>query len=100
MSMRAWAAGVFAVGAIGYAGTHGDAKAAPSDSTDTSAIGRSLGEIAEGHPQQTPGMSDVEWCMKDARYWERAGVEVPDDSECQGKPMSFWRGQQQKRWKS
>jgi hypothetical protein len=51
MSMRAWAAGVFAVGAIGYAGAHSDAKAAPTDAPDTSAIGWSLGDIAEGYPQ-------------------------------------------------
>lgn len=42
-------------------------------------------------PRKTPDMTDLQWCLLQAAYWEDSGVEVPDDSECQGQPMSHWR---------
>ena len=38
-----------------------------------------------------PGMSDREWCLRQAEHWETNGVDVPDDSVCQDQLMSFWR---------
>jgi hypothetical protein len=90
MSMRAWAAGVFAVGAIGYAGTHkGDDPPAdrPVFHSDIQNW-PTLDDIPK-----PAGMSDREWCRSNIQRWSTYGT-VPDDWRCQGKPMSFWRGQQ------
>jgi hypothetical protein len=95
MSMRAWAAGVFAVGAIGYVGSHkgDDPQPLPDPSYQSD-------QLAPGDVPKTASMSDQEWCVRNSQNWESKGAVVPDEWDCQGEPMSFWRGQQQKRWKS
>jgi hypothetical protein len=67
--------------------------AAYNPSPDIAAMGAALGEVAKGTPRKTDGMSDLDWCLADERYWLASGAEVPADSECQGQTMAYWHAQ-------
>ena len=61
--------------------------------SDLAEVGKGLGEVAMGAPRKTEGMSDLDWCLANEKYWLDAGAEVPADSECQGQTMAYWHAQ-------
>lgn len=61
--------------------------------SDLAEVGKGLGEVAMGAPRKTEGMSDLDWCLANERYWLDAGAEVPADSGCQGQTMAYWHAQ-------
>ena len=61
--------------------------------SDLAEVGKGLGEVAMGAPRKTEGMSDLDWCLANEKYWLDAGAEVPADSGCQGQTMAYWHAQ-------
>jgi hypothetical protein len=80
-------AGVVAAATLGYAAMQ------PGDPAPLPYPSYQADDPAPGDPPKTPGMTDREWCLKTAKYWEGRGAVVPDGWQCQGKPMGNWRGQ-------
>lgn len=67
-----------------------DPKPPPSDLAE---VGKGLGEVSASAPRKTDGMSDLDWCLANEKYWLDAGAEVPADSGCQGQTMAYWHAQ-------
>lgn len=61
--------------------------------SDLAEVGKGLGEVAMGAPRKTEGMSDLDWCLANEKYWLDARAEVPADSGCQGQTMAYWHAQ-------
>lgn len=88
--------GVFVLSYItDYKTTHpGSVMSSPPRAADSSGppagwlvqLGKDLGPDAP----KPAGMTSRDWCLQVFESWKQRDVEISEDSDCQGQPMSHW----------